>query len=285
MKSVETPSPAHPAPAGSQQSMSPPPVVVNKAYAGSGRLKGKVALITGGDSGIGRSVAIQFAKEEADICIVYHEDHADADKTIQRVEEFGRRAVRYQGDLSQPEFCQEVIQRTLNAFGRIDILVNNAGTQGAVTSVTELDPTHVQQTFATNIFGFFYLVKEAVPHLKPGSAIINTTSIQAYDPSPHLLDYAATKAAILNFTRVLAKELAPKQIRVNAVAPGPIWTPLVVSSMPPDELSTFGQKTLFKRPGQPAEVSPAYLFLANEADSSFITGQVIHVNGGQGMHS
>lgn len=265
--------------------MSPPPVDENTAYQGSGRLRGKVALITGGDSGIGRSVAIQFAKEGADICIVYYNEHEDADQTIKRVEELGQRVVRYDGDLSRPEFCKEVIQRTMNAFGRIDILVNNAGAQGTVSTVAELDPAHVQQTYATNIFGFLHLTKEAIPHLGEGACIINTTSIQAYDPSPHLMDYAGTKAAIVNFTRALAKELAPKKIRVNAVAPGPIWTPLIVSSMSPDEISKFGEKTLFKRPGQPAEVAPAYLFLANEADSSFITGQVIHVNGGQGMHS
>jgi NAD(P)-dependent dehydrogenase (short-subunit alcohol dehydrogenase family) len=289
MNAAETysspPKPQKQGPPGSQEQMSPPPIEENQDYVGSGRLKGKIAVITGGDSGIGRSVAIQFAKEGADVCIVYLNEHADADKTIKRVEELGQRAIRFDGDLTQPEFCQSVIQRTINAFGRIDILVNNAATQGTVTTIEKLDSAHVQRTFATNIFSFFYLTSAAIPHLKDGAAIINTTSIQAYDPSPQLMDYAATKAAILNFTRSLATELAPKKIRVNAVAPGPIWTPLVASSMPPDQLSKFGDKTLFKRPGQPSEVSPAFLFLAAEADSSFITGQVLHVNGGQGMFS
>jgi NAD(P)-dependent dehydrogenase (short-subunit alcohol dehydrogenase family) len=269
----------------SQKQMSPPPVEEHKNHVGSGKLKGKVAIITGGDSGIGRSVAILFAKEGAEICIVYSNQHDDADKTIARVEEFGRRVIKFNGDIANPEFCDEVIQRTINAFGRIDVLINNAGEQHEVTGVADLDPVAVERVFRTNIFGFFYLTRAALPHLKEGAAIVNTTSIQAYDPSPHLMHYACTKAAILNFTRSLAKELADKKIRVNAVAPGPIWTPLIPDTFSPDELNDFGQKTLLKRPGQPAEVAPAFLFLAAEADSSFITGQILHVNGGQGMHS
>lgn len=272
-------------PPGSQAAMKPLPLDEDHEYIPNGKLKGKVAIITGGDSGIGRSVAILFAKEGADICIVYLNEEEDADATLKRIEELGRRAIKFSGDIGKPDFCDEVTQRTLNAFGRIDILVNNAGEQTEVKGVEDLEPVLVEKIFRTNIFGFFYMSKAVVPHLKTGTAIINTTSIQAYDPSPHLMIYAATKAAILNFTRSLAKELADKKIRVNAVAPGPIWTPLIPTTFEPEDLKTFGEKTLFKRPGQPVEVAPAYLFLATETDSSFITGQVIHVNGGQGMIS
>lgn len=272
-------------PPGSQEEMRPQPVDENELYVASGKLKGKVAIITGGDSGIGRSVAILFAKEGADICIVYLNEHEDANRTMARIEDLGRRVVKFDGDIADPDFCEEIVQRTINAFGHVDILVNNAGEQAEVKGIEELNPEHVEKIFRSNIFGFFYLTKATLPYLKEGAAIINTTSIQAYEPSPHLMDYACTKAAILNFTRSLAKELAEKKIRVNAVAPGPIWTPLIPTTFEPDELKTFGQKTLFKRPGQPAEVAPCFLFFAAESDSSFITGQVLHVNGGQGMFS
>jgi NAD(P)-dependent dehydrogenase (short-subunit alcohol dehydrogenase family) len=272
-------------PPGEQEKMVPKPIEEDMEYVGTGKLKGKVAIITGGDSGIGRSVAIQFAKEGADICIVCLSEENDAEMTAARIEEIGRRAIQFEGDIANTDFCEEVVQGTLDAFGRIDILVNNAGEQHEVHGVEDLEPDMVERIFRTNIFGFFYLTKATLPHLKAGAAIINTTSIQAYDPSPHLMAYACTKAAILNFTRSLAKELAEKKIRVNAVAPGPIWTPLIPTTFKPEELKTFGDKTLFKRPGQPVEVAPAYLFLATEADSSFVTGQILHVNGGQGMMS
>lgn len=193
--------------------------------------------------------------------------------------------IKCSGDLGKPEFCAEVVRQTQEAFGKINILVNNAGEQGEVRGVEDLEPEHVERIFRTNIFGFFYLTKASLAHLHEGDAIINTTSIQAYEPSPSLMDYACTKAAILNFTRSLAKELAEKKIRVNAVAPGPIWTPLIPTTFEGDDTKSFGQKTLFKRAGQPAELAPAYLFFATESDSSFITGQVLHVNGGQGMFS
>ncbi len=270
---------------GEQEKLVPKPIEEDMEYVASGKLKGKVAVITGGDSGIGRSVAIQFAKEGADICIVCLNEEDDAEMTAARIEEIGRRAIQFEGDIGEPEFCEEVVQGTLDAFGRIDILVNNAGEQHEVNGVEDLEPEMVERMFRTNIFGFFYLTKATLPYLKAGAAIINTTSIQAYDPAPHLMAYACTKAAILNFTRSLAKELAEKKIRVNAVAPGPVWTPLIPTTFKPEELKTFGNKTLFKRPGQPVELAPAYLFLATEADSSFMTGQVMHVNGGQGMMS
>jgi NAD(P)-dependent dehydrogenase (short-subunit alcohol dehydrogenase family) len=277
----DSPPPQHQEHPGLQAAMKPLPIDEDTSYVASGKLKGKVAIVTGGDSGIGRSVALHFAKEGADICIVYLNEHEDADLTIARIEKFGVRVIQFAGNLADPDFCDEVVQRTINAFGKIDILVNNAGEQDEVKGVEELNPAHVEKIFRTNIFSFFYLTKAALPHLKKGAAIINTSSIQAYDPSPKLMDYACTKAAILNFTRSLAKELAEKQIRVNAVAPGPIWTPLIPTTFKPEELKTFGDKTLFKRPGQPAEVAPAYLFFAAEACSSFITGQVLHVNGGE----
>lgn len=270
---------------GSQQQMRPQPIDEDQAYRPAGKLKGKVAIVTGGDSGIGRSVALLFAREGADVCIVYLNEHEDAEQTLARIKQNGGRAIKCDGDLGKPEFCEYVIQQTLKAFNRLDILVNNAGEQGDVSGVEDLKPEQVERVFRTNIFGFFYMTKAALPHLQAGASVINTTSIQAYDPSPHLMDYACTKAAILNFTRSLARELAEKKIRVNAVAPGPVWTPLIPATFDGDRVQKFGEKTLFKRAGQPAELAPAYVFFASESDSSFITGQVLHVNGGQGMFS
>jgi NAD(P)-dependent dehydrogenase (short-subunit alcohol dehydrogenase family) len=270
-------------PADSPEKTPATPVAEEEQYVGSGKLRGKVAIVTGGDSGIGRAVAILFAREGADVSIVYFNEHEDADKTMLQIEELERRAIKFAGDIAEPDFCAEVIQRTINAFGRLDILVNNAGEQYEVKGVEDLEPARVEKCFRANVFGFFYLTKAALPHLKAGATIINTTSLQAYDPSPHLMVYAGAKAAILNFTRSLAKQLAEKKIRVNAVAPGPVWT--APATFSPGDAGTLGEKTLFKRPGQPAEVAPAYLFLATEAESSLITGQVLHVNGGQGMFS
>ena len=281
----EPPPPQEQEPPGSQERMRPQPIEEDEQYVPSGKLKGKVAIITGGDSGIGRSVAILFAREGADICIVYLDEHDDAQKTANRIQQLGRQVIKFAGDVADPKFCEKVVRQTIEQFDRIDILVNNAAQQDEVEGVEGLEPEHVERIFRTNIFGFFYLTKATLPHLKAGAAIINSTSIQAYDPSPHLMDYACTKAAILNFTRSLAKELAEKQIRVNAVAPGPIWTPLIPTSFSPEDMPEFGKKTLFKRPGQPAEMAPCYLFFASDAFSSYVTGQVLHANGGQGMFS
>lgn len=281
----EPPPPQEQEPPGSQEQMRPQPVEENERYTASGKLEGKVAIVTGGDSGIGRSVAILFAKEGADVCIVYLNEHKDADKTVNRIKEIGGNAISLAGDLGEPDFCGQVVQKTMEEFGRIDVLVNNAGQQDVVEGVEGLQPEHVERIFRSNLFGFFYLTRAALPHLKKGASIINSTSIQAYDPSPHLMDYACTKAAILNFTRSLAKELAEKEIRVNAVAPGPIWTPLIPTSFKGKQMEDFGTKTLLKRPGQPVEMASCYLFFASSADSSYVTGQVLHANGGQGMFS
>jgi NAD(P)-dependent dehydrogenase (short-subunit alcohol dehydrogenase family) len=265
--------------------MRPQPVDEDPNYPASGKLKGKVAIITGGDSGIGRAAAILFAKEGADVCIVYLNEHEDAKKTASRLRDLGRRAITLAGDIADPGFCERIVRDTLSAFGQIDILVNNAAEQKEISGILDLTPDQVERTFKTNIFGFFYLTRATVPHLKQGASIINTTSVQAYDPKPYLMDYACTKAAILSFTRSLARELAEKQIRVNAIAPGPIWTPLIPASFSKEHVEEFGNSTLMKRPGQPAEVAPGFLFLASAADSSFVTGQVLHVNGGSGMFS
>lgn len=270
---------------GSEEAMQPKPLFEDPDYRPSGKLHGKVAIITGGDSGIGRAVSILFAKEGADVCIAYLNEHTDANKTANRVRELGRKAVTFAGDIAEPEFCERLVRETLRCMGRVDILVNNAAEQTSIRGIEDLVPQQVERTFGTNLFGFFYLTRACLPHLKEGSAIINTTSIQAYSPSPHLMDYACTKAAILNFTRSLANQLAEKRIRVNAVAPGPIWTPLIPATFSADHVAEFGNRTLLKRPGQPAEVAPSFLFLAASGDSSFITGQVLHPNGGQGMFS
>jgi len=270
---------------GSQKEMTPKPLEEGPDYRPSGKLEGKAAIITGGDSGIGRSIAILFAKEGADVCIIYLNEHKDADHTLARVRELGRRGVKVAGDIGDPGFCKRAVQEALHAFGRVDILVNNAAEQKEISGIEDLKAEQVERTFRTNIFGFFYLTDAVLPHLKKGATIINTTSIQAYRPEPYLMDYACTKAAILNFTRSLAKELAARNVRVNAVAPGPIWTPLIPASFSAEHVAKFGKNTLLKRPGQPAEVAPAYVFLASNADSSFITGQVIHINGGSEMSS
>jgi NAD(P)-dependent dehydrogenase (short-subunit alcohol dehydrogenase family) len=239
-----------------------------------------VALITGGDSGIGRAVAIMFAKEGADVTIVYLEEHGDAEETQRMVEQTGRRCLRIAGDVADESFCGQAVARTVREFGRLDILVNNAAEQHPQDSITKISAEQLERTFRTNIFAMFYLTKAALTHLKQGSTIINTASVTAYRGSPQLLDYSATKGAIVAFTRSLALSLIKQGIRVNAVAPGPIWTPLIPSTFPPDKVKSFGSDVPMQRAGEPEEVAPCYVFLASD-DSSYMAGQVLHPNGGE----
>jgi NAD(P)-dependent dehydrogenase (short-subunit alcohol dehydrogenase family) len=249
-------------------------------YKGSDRLKGKVALITGADSGIGRAVAALFAREGADIAIVYLCEHDDAAKTREIVEKEGRRALTIAGDIGSKDFCDEAVRETVDRLGRLDVLVNNAGEQHSDKDIRDISEDQLKRTFQTNIFGMFFMTQAAAPHLKEGSAIINCTSETMYAGSSHLLDYSATKGAITAFTRSLALNLVKKGIRVNAVAPGPIWTPLnPFGGQEPEKIPEFGKKTPMGRPGQPNEVAPSFLFLACE-DSSYMTAQVLHADGG-----
>ena len=249
-------------------------------YPGSGRLKGKVALITGGDSGIGRATAVLFAREGADLAILYLNESEDAQETKRLVEREGGSCLTIAGDVGDPEFCRSAIDQVIKRFGRLDVLVNNAAEQHPKDEIEEITPDQIERTFRTNIYGYFYMTQAAMRHLKKGAAIINTTSVTAYRGSAHLLDYSATKGAIVAFTRSLAQKLADEGIRVNGVAPGPIWTPLIPSTFSAEEVKQFGAKTPMKRPGQPNEVAPSYLFLACE-DSSYVSGSVLHPNGGE----
>ena len=264
---------------GLESDMTPRPKSDDPRHRGSGKLLGKVAVITGGDSGIGRAVAIAFAREGADVVILYLNEHTDAKETTELVEKEGRRCLALSGDVGTTQFCLESVDRTLREFGHLDILVNNAAEQHPQDSITKISSEQLERTFRTNIFSFFYMTQAAVPHLPAGGAIINTTSVTAYKGSGHLLDYSATKGAIVSFTRSLSQALAEKRIRVNAVAPGPIWTPLIPSTFPTEKVETFGSNVPLKRAGQPEEVAPSYLFLASD-DSSYMTGQVLHPNGG-----
>jgi NAD(P)-dependent dehydrogenase (short-subunit alcohol dehydrogenase family) len=249
-------------------------------FKGSDRLKGKVALITGADSGIGRAVAALFAREGADIAILYLCEHDDAAKTKEIVEKEGRRAITISGDIGDKQFCERAVRQTLDELGSVEILVNNAGEQHSDTDIRDITEDQLKRTFQTNIFGMFFLTQAALPHLKEGSAIINCTSETMYAGSKHLLDYSATKGAVTAFTRSLASNLVKKGIRVNAVAPGPIWTPLnPFGGQDPEKIPEFGRKTPMGRPGQPNEVAPSFLFLACE-DSSYMTAQVLHPDGG-----
>jgi NAD(P)-dependent dehydrogenase (short-subunit alcohol dehydrogenase family) len=253
-------------------------------FPGSGRLEGKVAVVTGGDSGIGRAVAVLFAREGADVAVLYLNEGEDAKETKRLVEREGRRCLTIAGDVGDPGFCQKAVDQTVREFGKLDVLVNNAAEQHPKGDIKEITPEQLDRTFRTNIFGYFYMTQAAMPHLKKGASIVNTTSVTAYRGSPELLDYSSTKGAILAFTRSLAKKLAEQGIRVNGVAPGPIWTPLIPSTFPAEKVQKFGADTPMKRPGQPNEVASCFLFLASE-DASYITGSVLHPNGGDPTES
>ena len=264
---------------GREYKMKPRPRAEDAKQRGSGKLQDKVTIITGGDSGIGRAVAIAFAKEGADISIVYLEEKKDANATRRLVEEQGRECVLIEGDVGQEEFCREAVAQTVKELGKLDILVNNAAEQHPQDSIGRITEKQLERTFRTNIFSFFFMVKAAMKHLKKGAVIINTTSVTAYKGSAHLLDYSSTKGAITSFTRSLSQALADKCIRVNGVAPGPVWTPLIPSTFPAKEVETFGSDVPLGRAGQPEEIAPSYVFLASD-NSSYMTGQVLHPNGG-----
>lgn len=265
---------------GVEAKMDPRPEPYAPWYRGSGKLEGQVAIITGGDSGIGRSIAILFAREGADVAVVYLDEHEDADATRGMVEQEGRRCLTIAGDVGQRSFCDQAIEQTVGEFGRLDIVVNNAAVQYIQQSVEDISEEQLEHTFRTNIFSYFFMVQAALPHLKEGASIINTTSITAYRGKEVLIDYSATKGAIVAFTRSLSQSLVDGGIRVNGVAPGPIWTPLIPASFSAEEVEEFGQSSPMGRAGQPEEVAPSYVFLASR-DSSYITGQIIHPNGGQ----
>jgi len=253
-----------------------------KTYRGTGRLKGRKALVTGADSGIGRAIAIAYAREGADIVLSYlPSEQVDATKALDSIEQAGQKAIAVPGDITNEDFCQGLIDKAIQELGSLDILVNNAGKQVHVDDIAKLTTGQFIKTFETNVYAMFWLSKFALPHMPPGATIINTTSIQAYQPSPGLIDYASTKGAIVTFTKGLAMQLAPKGIRVNAVAPGPVWTPLQPSQgQPPEKLPKFGEHTPLGRTGQPAELAPAFVFLASQ-ESSYTTGEILGVTGGQ----
>ncbi|MBD8678880.1 SDR family oxidoreductase [Sphingomonas sp. CFBP 13720] len=265
---------------GRTDAMEPRPDHGEESYRGSGKLTGKKAIVTGGDSGIGRAVALAFAREGADVLISYLDEHDDAEATKALVEAEGRQAVLVPGDLSDPDHCRKVVATAAETFGRIDVLVNNAAHQRSFSAIEDIADEEWQQTFATNIHAMFYLSKAAIAHMGEGSSIINTTSINAQDPNQQLLAYATTKGAIHNFTAGLAQMLAERKIRVNAVAPGPVWTPLIPSTMPPEAVKTFGENTPLGRAAQPAELAPPYVMLASD-EASYITGATIPVTGGR----
>lgn len=267
---------------GSTGRMDPEPDHGEHTYRGSGRLKDKVAVITGGDSGIGRAVALAYAREGADVLVAYLSEHEDARETERLVKEAGRRCVLFAGDIADPAVCRELIDTAVKEFGRIDILVNNAAHQMSFDDIDEISDQEWDHTFAVNISAMFRLTRDAVKHMKPGSAIINTASVEAYDPTQTILPYSASKAALVALTKGLAKELLEKGIRVNAVAPGPIWTPLNTHGSPPEELKKFGEDAPLGRPGQPVELAPIYVLLASN-DGSYITGEVYGVTGGSGI--
>lgn len=265
---------------GIESEMTPKPKSDDRNYKGSDKLRDKVALITGGDSGIGRAVAIFFAKEGADVAIGYLNEDNDAQETKRLVEQQGRKCIAIAGDIGDEKVCQSVVQQTVDEFGKLDILINNAAEQHPQKSIEDITAEQLERTFRTNIFSMFFLTKAALKHLKEGSAIINTTSVTAYKGNQQLLDYSSTKGAIVAFTRSLAQSLVEKGIRVNGVAPGPIWTPLIPATFSEDKVANFGKQVPMQRAGQPEEVAPSYVFLASD-DSSYMSGQILHPNGGE----
>ena len=267
---------------GIETKIEPRPKYKAPLYRGADKLKDRVALITGGDSGIGRSVAVLYAREGADVAVIYlPEEQQDAEETQRAVEEEGRRCLLIAGDVTDPDFCRQAVETTVDEFGKLDILVNNAAFQQHQESIDELSEEQFEYTFRTNIFGYFYMAKAAIPQMKPGAAIINTGSITGLQGSAKLLDYASTKGAIHAFTKSLAQNLVERKIRVNCVAPGPVWTPLNIADKPAQEAGEHGKDVPMERPGQPEEVAPAYVFFASEADSSYITGEVLTLLGGE----
>lgn len=265
---------------GVEAEMDPRPEYIKPNYKAAGKLQGKVALITGGDSGIGRAVAVHYAREGANIAIVYLEETEDAKETKALIEAAGQRCLLVPGDVKERVFCRIAVEQTVAEFGKLNILVNNAGMQVPQKEFTDITEEQLEETFKTNIFAYFHFAAAAMDYLQAGDTVINTTSVTAYRSSPNLIDYSSTKGAITTFTRSLATNLVKKGIRVNAVAPGPVWTPLIVSTFDEEKIKDFGSETAMKRAGQPSELGPAYVFLASD-DASFITGQVIHINGGE----
>lgn len=265
---------------GKEYKMYPLPEFIKKGYRGSGLLNDKVAIITGGDSGIGRAVAVLFAEEGADLVIAYFGENQDAELTKVEIEKRGRRAVLINGDVSVSSHCKSIVEKTIEEFGKIDILINNAAMQFPQESLTDISDEQLHKTFETNIYPYFYLTREALPHMDTGCTIINTSSVTAYQGNGRLIDYSATKGAIVSFTRSLSANLAHKGIRVNGVAPGPIWTPMIPATFGKEDVATFGQNVPLNRAGQPSEVAPSFLFLASD-QSNYITGQFIHPNGGE----
>jgi NAD(P)-dependent dehydrogenase (short-subunit alcohol dehydrogenase family) len=265
---------------GRRAEMTPRPRSEMRDYRAAGKLEGKVALVTGGDSGIGRAVAIGFAKEGADVAICYYDEHEDASSTKALIEEEGRRCIVIAGDIGDEAFCRDAVARAVAALGRLDLLVNNAAEQHPQNRLEDIGAEQMERTFRTNIFGMFHVTKAALVHLEAGAAIVNTTSVTAYRGSPHLIDYASTKGAIVAFTRSLASNLKERRIRVNAVAPGPVWTPLIPASFPAERVEQFGEGNFLGRPAEPDEIAPCYIFLASD-EAICMTGQVLHPNAGE----